>query len=199
VEKLVNTLLEEKAFFEGLPTKMEYRGLIFVTRRDAALVLTELLARHPRTAHVFRVGCLLGESGNFRRHSFLDITRRLLRQPASETLKDFRIGNLDLIVATAVAEEGLDIQECCNVVRWDAPANMVSWAQSRGRARQKRSSFVLMLSDSRAFEKTVHKWEELEKKMAELYKNRGQHDSEYQPIDGEDEKDGLRFTVGTTG
>ncbi|KAF8491147.1 P-loop containing nucleoside triphosphate hydrolase protein [Russula emetica] len=186
VEKLVDTLLKEKAFFEE--KKMNYRGLVFVTRRDAVLALTEVLARHPRTAQVFTVGSLLGESGNSRRRSFLDITRRLLRQPPNETLEDFRIGDLNLIVATAVAEEGLDIQACCNVVRWDVPPNMVSWAQSRGRARQELSSFVLMLSDSLTFEPIVRKWEEQEKEMTSLYNTRS-----------ENQDGSLRFRVDATG
>jgi hypothetical protein len=196
VEKLIEILLDEKAFFEGLG--MEFRGLIFVTRRDAVLVLTEILTRHPRTANVFSVGGLLGESGNFRRHSFLDITRLLLRQPADKTLNDFRIGELNLIVATAVAEEGLDIQACCNVVRWDLPANMVSWAQSRGRARQQRSSFVLMHSDSLAFEPTMKRWEEQEQEMTGLYNTRGELHGGDDDLPTDDE-DGLRFTVEKTG
>ncbi len=197
VEKLVATLLKEKAFFEG--EKMDYRGLVFVTRRDAVLALTEILVRHPRTAHVFTVGSLLGESGNIRRRSFLDITRRLLRQPASETLEDFRIGDLNLIVATAVAEEGLDIQACCNVVRWDVPPNMVSWAQSRGRARQELSSFVLMLSDSLAFEPTVRKWEEQEKEMTNLYNTRPEYQVPFVEDEDADEDGSLRFRVDATG
>ena len=201
VDKLIDILLGEKDFFES--HDMDYRGLVFVTRRDAVLALTAVLARHPRTAHVLSVGSLLGESGNLRRRSFLDITRRLLRQPANETLDSFRIGDLNLIVATAVAEEGLDIQACCNVVRWDAPANMVSWTQSRGRARQERSSFVVMLSDSLAFADDVRKWEGLERKMTALYNTGQEHraiqvdNEENQLVDDED--DGLRFTVETTG
>jgi endoribonuclease Dicer len=200
VEKLVDTLLKEKTFFEeNQKKKMDYRGIIFVTRRDAVLALTEILARHPSTAQVFTVGSLLGESGNSRRHSFLDITRRLVRQPPDETLIGFREGDLNLIVATAVAEEGLDVQACCNVVHWDVPQNMVSWAQSRGRARQELSSSIVMLSDSLAFEPTVRKWEELEKQMTHLYNTR----SEYQAplVEDEDayEDESLRFRVDATG
>ncbi|KAH9954942.1 hypothetical protein BC827DRAFT_913914 [Russula dissimulans] len=202
VEKLVDVLLKEKAFFENL--QMDYRGLVFVTRRDSVLALAEILRRHPSTKHVFNTGSLLGESGNFKRKSFLDITRGLQRHPANETLADFRIGDLNLIVATAVAEEGLDIQACCSVVRWDLPANMVSWAQSRGRARQERSSFVLMLSDSLAFESTVRRWEEQEREMARLYNTtegpqglRTDNLKEDQSINGEDDK--LRFRVEETG
>lgn len=201
VDKLVDMLLEEKAFFES--KEQEYRGLVFVTRRDAVLALTAVLMRHPRTADVLSVGSLLGESGNSRRRAFLDITRRLLRLPANETLDAFRIGELNLIIATAVAEEGLDIQACCNVVRWDPPANMVSWTQSRGRARKKESSFVVMLSDSRAGADDVRKWVELERKMTELYNTSQEHRAllagyEEDPMD-EDEDDNLRFTVEATG
>lgn len=206
VEKLVDKLLEEKAFFEsheieyrGRVTKMEYRGLVFVTRRDAVLALTETLARHPRTAQEFAVGSLLGESGSFQRRSFLDITRRLLRQPANATLADFRIGNLNLIVATAVAEEGLDIQACCNVVRWDIPQNMVSWAQSRGRARQALSSFVLMLSDSLEYVPTVRKWVEQEKEMNRMYNTTQEYKAMLVDNEDAEEDDDLRFTVDATG
>jgi len=203
VDKLVDVLLKEKAFFESF--QMDYRGLIFATRRDVVLALAEILTRHPLTAHLFNIGSLLGESGSFRRRSFLDLTRGLLRQSANETLADFRIGDLNLIVATAVAEEGLDIQACCNVVRWDLPANMVSWAQSRGRARQQRSSFILMLSDSLAFESTVRKWEEQEKEMARLYNTTAEgrqalhtgYLKEDQLMNGEDDE--LRFRVKETG
>ncbi|KAI9458495.1 P-loop containing nucleoside triphosphate hydrolase protein [Russula earlei] len=202
VEKLVDVLLKEKAFFEAM--EMDYRGLVFATRRDTVFALTEILARHPRTAHVFGIGSLVGEAGNSKRHSesFLDIARRLLRKTANETLADFRIGDLNLIVATAVAEEGIDIQACCSVVRWNMPANMVSWAQSRGRARQERSSFVLMLSDSLAFAPTMRQWEEQEYEMTTLYNTtKGLQglciSNEDQSMNDEDAK--LRFRVDQTG
>ena len=208
VEKLVDTLLKEKASFEENKKKasfeeneekMNYRGIVFVTRRDAVLALTEILARHPRTAQVFTVGSLLGESDNSQRRSFLDITRRLPRQPPNETHDDFRAGDLNLIVATAVAEEGLDIQACCNVVRWDAPPNMVSWAQSRGRARQENSSFVLMFSDSSTFEPIVRKWEELEKEMTRLYHTRSEYQMPLVEDEDGDEDGSLQFRVDASG
>ncbi|KAA1474785.1 P-loop containing nucleoside triphosphate hydrolase protein [Dentipellis sp. KUC8613] len=167
VQKLVDTILSEKKAFEEIGE--EYRGLVFVTRRDAVLALTELLLHHPGNAGTFQVGSLLGNSESTRRHSFLDITKKLLRKEASETLRDFKIGDLNLIIATAVAEEGLDIQACCNVTRWDPPPNMVSWAQSRGRARKQRSTFVLMFSDQTVHHGQVKDWEDLEQEMVRLY------------------------------
>lgn len=189
VKKLVQTLLAEKAFFESHGE--EYHGLIFVTRRDAVIALTEILEHHPETQNVFRTGALLGMSENSARKAFLDITRMMLKQSNEDTLRDFKVGDLNLIVATAVAEEGLDVQACNNVVRWDPPMNMVSWAQSRGRARRQRSSFVLMFSDSSVHTRDVQEWERLEHEMVRMYNMERQRRDEVQ----EEEDDGTEEYV----
>jgi endoribonuclease Dicer len=167
VQVLVECLQVEKATCESY--NQAYSGLIFVDRRDTVLALTEVLSHHPGTTDYFKVGCLLGASDNPRRQSFLDITRQLLRQSQSDTLMKFRIGEKSLLVATAVAEEGLDVSVCGNVIRWDPPANMVSWAQSRGRARRQRSTFVVLFDDQSAHQKSVADWERLENEMIRQY------------------------------
>ena len=92
----------------------------------------------------------------------------MLDESHSDTLRDFKIGDKNLIVSTSVAEEGIDIQACGSVVRFDVPPNVVSWAQSRGRARRKRSSFVIML-DASAPREVVQRWEETERQMMAAY------------------------------
>ena len=52
---------------------------------------------------------------------------------------------VNLLVATNVAEEGLDIQTCCLVVRFDLPQTVSSFIQSRGRARMRTSEYVFLL------------------------------------------------------
>jgi endoribonuclease Dicer len=84
-------------------------------------------------------------------------------------------------------------------VRWDVPPNMVSWAQSRGRARQKLSSFVLMLSDSLAFKPIVRKWEEQEKEMTTLYNTRSEYQMPVVEVEDADEDGSLEFRVDATG
>ncbi|RPD62688.1 P-loop containing nucleoside triphosphate hydrolase protein [Lentinus tigrinus ALCF2SS1-7] len=196
VHQLVLTLVDEEAIFRSLDE--DYSGLIFVTRRDTVIVLAELLRRIPETSQLFRVGCLLGSSSSFKRHSFLDITRNMLEESQSDTLRDFKIGDKNLIVSTSVAEEGIDIQACGSVVRFDVPPNVVSWAQSRGRARRKRSSFIIM------FERTgpqdvVRKWEETEQQMMAAYNDPSRNLAA--PADEEDEEmDGyVEFEVASTG
>ncbi|KZP10713.1 P-loop containing nucleoside triphosphate hydrolase protein [Athelia psychrophila] len=167
--KLIKSLIDEKASTDA--DGEEYSAIIFVTRRDAVLALHEVLCRHPMTSRQFRPGCLIGSSESSYRHSFLDITRNILLHAQKEVLGDFRTGEKNLIVSTAVAEEGIDIQACGSVVRWDLPANMTSWAQSRGRARRRRSSFILMFDDSHGHDGLIKKWETLEREMQASYNN----------------------------
>ncbi|OAX41416.1 P-loop containing nucleoside triphosphate hydrolase protein [Rhizopogon vinicolor AM-OR11-026] len=197
VRVLLDTLEYEKEWSES--SDEPYSGLIFVKRRDEVLALAEILNRHPRSSPHFRLGCLLGSSHSSYRNTFLDITRRLMKdQPQPETLDEFRSGDKNLIVATAVAEEGLDIQACGNVIRWDIPDNMASWAQSRGRARRKRSSFVLMFELAGVDDARVSEFERLERQMTALYqadRTKPQAPSEEEAFD----EDELVFKVESTG
>jgi endoribonuclease Dicer len=147
----------------------DYSGIIFVTRRDTVLALSEVLSHHPQTSKTFRVGCLLGSSESAYRRSFLDITRSMLKQTQAEVLLDFKVGEKNLIVSTSVAEEGIDIQACGSVIRWDMPQNMTSWAQSRGRARRQRSTFILMFDDYHVQDGLLLKWVRLEREMQAKY------------------------------
>lgn len=56
----------------------------------------------------------------------------------------FRTGHINLMIATSVAEEGMDIAAANCVIRFDAVQHTVSLVQSRGRAREAESSFVVM-------------------------------------------------------
>jgi ERCC4-related helicase len=196
VQALINCLLLEKKDTEA--ENEAYSGLIFVQRRDTVLALAEVLRHHPLTKESFHVGCLLGTSDNSQRHSFLDITRTLVKEPQEDTLLHFKIGEKNVIVSTSVAEEGIDIQACGSVVRWDPPPNMASWAQSRGRARRQRSTYTLMFAAGGTQRNTVAKWETLEKEMVALYNDPSRELDEVvdDPIDEEED---LEFRIPSTG
>ncbi|KAK0193260.1 hypothetical protein F5146DRAFT_925200 [Armillaria mellea] len=160
VAELVKALVQEKQDFET--ANEAFSGLVFVTRRDAVLALSEILTHHPDTRDMFKIGSLLGTSDSSYRHSFLDLTRKLLKQSQGDTLNDFKIGEKNLLISTSVAEEGIDVQACGCVIRWDLPQNMVSWLQSRGRARRQRSTFIVMFQRGGGVEEDVLKWERIE-------------------------------------
>ena len=68
-------------------------------------------------------------------------------QRQQRVLAEFKAGALNTLVATSVAEEGLDLTHCRLVVRFDLPATPLEFIQSRGRARAKDSRIVLMVEE----------------------------------------------------
>ena len=197
---LIRCLLMEKVDAES--NDDSYNVIIFVQRRNTAIVLAELLNHHPSTKGVFRVGSFIGSSESASRNrSMMDINRYLVKESQENTFADFKIGEKNVIVCTSVAEEGLDIQACCSVIRWDSPPNMVSWAQSRGRARTKRSTFTVMFEEGTQQKEDVAKWENLEREMVALYSDPSRdfpliHDEDQ---DVRDDDNDMEFQVASTG
>ncbi|KAG5574732.1 hypothetical protein H5410_054866, partial [Solanum commersonii] len=66
---------------------------------------------------------------------------------AQTIVRDFSLdaSKVNIIVATSILEEGLDVQSCNLVIRFDPSATVCSYIQSRGRARMQNSDFLLMV------------------------------------------------------
>ena len=56
----------------------------------------------------------------------------------------FRDGKCNLLVATDIAQEGLDIPECNYVIRYEFVSNEIGTVQSRGRARADQGQLYLI-------------------------------------------------------
>ena len=63
--------------------------------------------------------------------------------PASK-IRSVNCLQVTLLVATSVAEEGLDIRQCNVVIRFDLAKTVLAYIQSRGRARKPGSDYILM-------------------------------------------------------
>ncbi|CAK5269354.1 unnamed protein product [Mycena citricolor] len=199
VRALVDCLLAEKA--EAESHNQVFSGLIFVERREAVLALAELLSHHPATRDLFQVGCLVGGSDTTYHNLVVDITKPLSKAQ-SAILSHFRAGTKNLIISTSVAEEGIDIQACGCVIRWDPPRNMASWAQSRGRARRERSTFTLMFAEDGTDRASVREWEILEQEMIAQYDDPSRQAGRVAAVSNDDDDDDdemLEFRIESTG
>ena len=165
VEKLIEILVEE---YEKDMALGSFSGIIFVEQRVGVSVLAEILSRHPKTKNIFRCGNLVGTSQNLS-HSGKNIAEIVDSKKAKTTLGDFRTGDKNLIIATSVAEEGLDVQACHLVVCCYMQKNRKSYIQMRGRARRKNSTYVLMFPDESLGRANLMELEAWEKEMQQAY------------------------------
>ncbi|KAL2434721.1 Dicer-like protein 2 [Exophiala dermatitidis] len=121
--------------------RSDVRGLIFVQARHTAWALTEVINSHPATSN-YRAFSFVGVSNPAYRGSF-DFAQLHIQ---FENLEKFRRGQLNLCIATSVLEEGIDVPSMNLVISFDARPNLRSFVQSRGRARQRNSKYVVLRS-----------------------------------------------------
>lgn len=65
-----------------------------------------------------------------------------------EVLKKFRMHECNLLISTAVLEEGYDLPKCNLVVRWDPPKSYRSYVQCKGRAKAPGALHIIMIAPS---------------------------------------------------
>lgn len=142
VQRLLIYLKEigEKHLKSGQPLK----GLIFVQRRYTARILCHVVRRYANAyPHLnIHVDFMTG------RNAFMpDSIETLLGNKNNNRILDkFKRDEINLIIATSVLEEGIDLQECNLVICYDTPTTFRSYVQTKGRARMKQSRYVIMVN-----------------------------------------------------
>ncbi|CAJ1976049.1 unnamed protein product [Sphenostylis stenocarpa] len=112
----------------------DFRAIIFVERVVSALVLPKVFAELPSLSFV-KCASLIGHNNS----------QEMRTYQMQDTISKFRDGRVTLLVATSVAEEGLDIRQCNVVIRFDLAKTVLAYIQSRGRARKPGSDYILMV------------------------------------------------------
>ncbi|NXG28010.1 IFIH1 protein, partial [Dromaius novaehollandiae] len=140
--KLRNTLMEE------FTKTVEPRGIIFTKTRQSAFALFQWIKDNTKFEEVgIKAHYLIGAGHNSE-------TKPMTQNEQREVIGKFRDGSVNLLIATTVAEEGLDIKECNIVIRYGLVTNEIAMLQARGRARADESTYALVASsDSGAVER----------------------------------------------
>ena len=92
------------------------------------------------------------------------------RKVQQDTLREFRAQLKNLIIATDVLEEGIDVTACNLVICFDPPMNLKSFIQRRGRARKERSDFAIMFPQDDENCK-LNTWRLLEEELVREYQS----------------------------
>lgn len=109
---------------------VEGKILVFTSYRDSVEVLYNRLKEAG-----FNAGYLIGKAGE----------RGLKQGQQVETVSKFRDGTYDVLVATQVGEEGLDISECNLVVFYDNVPSAIRFVQRKGRTGRRAPGRVVVL------------------------------------------------------
>lgn len=134
VKSLIESLLEYRDL-------KDLRCIIFVERIITAIVLRSLLNELLPELSGWKTEYTAGHSSMLQSQS---------RNVQNKIVEEFRKGVVNIIVATSILEEGLDVQSCNLVIRFDPSATVCSFIQSRGRARKQNSHFILMVGSGDA-------------------------------------------------
>ncbi|KZM18689.1 hypothetical protein ST47_g10058 [Ascochyta rabiei] len=190
VQVLIDTLISEAQ------DNPNFTGLVFVEQRVWVAVLAELLSVHPRTKDLFRVGTFLGTSQSGKRKAMIATFAEPKNQQT--TLEDFRAGKINLILATSVLEEGIDVSSCHLVICFERPKNLKSFVQRRGRARMQKSRYFVFMPQVGGG-RPPESWEALEQTMKRAYLDDLRQAKLADASESEQEEGSRCFEVYTTG
>ncbi|CAI6268621.1 unnamed protein product [Periconia digitata] len=165
VEALIDVLVEE--------THPELTGLIFVEQRVWVAALLEVLTIHPKIQGKLTSATFMGSSQSTKRKTYIANAPEPRNQ--RETLDSFRAGETNLILATSVLEEGIDVSSCHLVICFEQPKNLKSFIQRRGRARKQQSKYYIFVPHDPRSMKSVGKWVSMEEEMKKAYLDDKRH------------------------
>ncbi|OMJ17850.1 Endoribonuclease Dicer-like protein, partial [Smittium culicis] len=150
VNVLLQFLMKYKSRNQLKSLEDPFCAIIFVNRRSTAYALS-LIIQSLSEFDFIKCEPFIG-NGNIKKKPILqalnlvtNCKKRMTQLELMSTLERFKAGKTNLLVATQVAEEGLDVSMCNLVVRFDPALTLVSFVQARGRARHLLSEYVIMV------------------------------------------------------
>ena len=118
------------------------RAIVFVRTKKHAYSLKDWVREHQKLRPLINPGVITGHTR--------DSGAGMTQAEQEDIMSSFRKGDTNLLIATSVAEEGLDVPECNLVIRFHHVSNEIAKVQTEGRARAENSQgFTILSSDSK--------------------------------------------------
>ncbi|XP_016665099.1 endoribonuclease Dicer isoform X3 [Acyrthosiphon pisum] len=166
--KLHNTSPKLKKLIEILSSiKLTDTCLVFVDRRTTAKILYHYIKDYIEEFNQVNIVCefIVGARGIFSPDCKEMVYKK---QQNNDIIKKFNDNVINVLITSEVLEEGVDIQTCNYVIRYDSPKNFPSYIQSKGRARSTDSKFILMVPNQLKFQKTQTEYNKMEEEIVKL-------------------------------
>jgi Fanconi anemia group M protein len=128
-------LILKQLLLEQITKNPLSRILVFVKLRDSVLNIVSFLKNYS----LIKTQRFVGQATKSKKDKGISQTKQL------QILEEFRNGIVKVLIATNVAEEGLDIAECDVVVFYDIVASEIRYIQRKGRTARKKEGRVVLL------------------------------------------------------
>ncbi|KAL0963791.1 hypothetical protein UPYG_G00313630 [Umbra pygmaea] len=135
LSKLRTKILQE------FTSREKARGIIFTKTRRSAIALAQWVQENSKFQEVGVKACHVIGGGD------QSVVKPMTAAEQKDVLNKFRNAEVNLLIATTVAEEGLDIAECNFVIRYCLVTNEIAMIQARGRGRAEDSSYTLVAGE----------------------------------------------------
>ncbi|KAK8850715.1 hypothetical protein IAR55_004635 [Kwoniella newhampshirensis] len=142
VELLLAHFSQAEEEEKSLGQKNDTRAMVFCSYRDCVLEVVDMLNQH---SGLLRATKFVGQSQGKQEED-----KGFNQKEQKKTINEFKDGKYNILVATSIGEEGLDIGEVDFVVIYDMPKQSIKLLQRVGRTGRKRDGKVhVLMSEGR--------------------------------------------------
>lgn len=137
------------------------RAIVFSEYRDSAEEIVRALNKH---RPMIKASIFVGQADSKR-------SEGMKQKQQIETIEKFRNGDFNVLVATSIGEEGLDIGQVDLIVCYDASGSPIRMLQRMGRTGRKRAGNITLLlmkgKEEDAFKKAKDNYEKMQRFICE--------------------------------